>query len=159
MRVLISGSNGLVGSRLVERLSEEGDEPVRLVRGEAAEGEVRYDPYRGPIDIKDFELFDAVIHLGGVSIGEKRWTEKEKGRLWNSRVVSTDNLVKSFGLLVNPPKTFICASAVGYYGDQGDDELTESSPMGGGFLASLCKAVGKVGCGGFGTWHTNCIYS
>lgn len=139
MRVLVGGSHGLVGSRLVERLKEEGHSVVRLVRLAETEDDVRWDPSRGPVDIKDMELFDAVIHLGGVSIGEKRWSEYEKARLWDSRVVSTDVLVAAFKQLVNPPKVFLCASAVGYYGDQGDTELTEASPAGTGFLSELCQ--------------------
>lgn len=137
MRILIAGSHGLIGSHLFDRLVEEGEEPIRLVRYEEESG-IRWDSRRGAVDPKELEGFDAVINLGGAPIGERRWTEREKAKLWDSRVVSTEILARSFDSLLNKPKIFISASAVGYYGDQGDTELTEDSPKGDGFFAELC---------------------
>jgi uncharacterized protein len=139
MRVLIGGSHGLIGTRLIERLQESGHQAVRLARWAESQSDILWDPGKGPLDPRQLELFDAVVHLGGVSIGEKRWTDREKQRLWDSRIKSTDALVRSLSGLINRPRTLICASAVGYYGDQGDTELTESSPSGSGFLAELCR--------------------
>src|SRR5205823_13693644 len=98
MRILIAGSHGLIGSNLFDRLAEEGDEPVRLVRYEEESG-IRWDSRRGAVDPKELEGFDAVINLGGAPIGERRWTEREKAKLWDSRVVSTEILARSFSSL------------------------------------------------------------
>jgi uncharacterized protein (TIGR01777 family) len=84
------------------------------------------------------EGIDAIIHLGGVGIGERRWTERVRQRLWDSRVQSTEVLATAAASSTFRPKTFICASAIGYYGSRGDEVLTESSPQGQGFLADLC---------------------
>lgn len=139
MRVLIGGSHGMIGEALVSRLLEEGHEPVRLVRQQPQEGEVFWDAYGGDVDRLNFEGFDAVVHLGGENIGERRWTEGFKQRLWDSRVVTTEVLAKILRTIPKPPEVFVCASGVGYYGSRGEEELTESSSKGEGFLADLCE--------------------
>lgn len=140
MKVLVAGSHGLIGSSLVEALISRGDHVVRLVRSRrSADGEIRWDLHSQSIDLELMEGFDAVVHLGGVSIGERRWSEREKELLWNSRIVSTDILAQALAKVIVRPATFVCASAVGYYGDRGDEVLTEKASSGEGFLAALCK--------------------
>lgn len=139
LKVLVSGSHGLIGSLLVEQLRERGDEVVRLVRTrKAGPGETSWDPDGRRVPVEELEGFDAVVHLGGASIGDKRWTERYKERLWNSRVVSTDILVKGLVETILPPKVFVAASAIGFYGDRGNEVLTERSERGSGFLADMC---------------------
>src|SRR4051794_18475616 len=121
MRVLVSGSSGLIGTSLVARLNTLGHRVVRLVRSTPKENDILWNPSTGGVPDGALEGFDAVIHLSGVSIGEKRWTESEKERIWNSRVVSTEFLAKRLLETVSQPKVFICASAVGFYGDRGDE--------------------------------------
>lgn len=138
MRILVSGSHGLIGSALVSTLEKLEHQVVRLARGFPLEREIPWNPYTGEAPAGTFEGFDVVVHLGGASIGEKRWTQRQKQKIWDSRVVSTELLAKNFLELTKPPKLWICASAAGYYGNRGDELLTEQSSQGEGFLAELC---------------------
>ena len=140
MKILVSGSTGTVGSHLLNVISSNSSEIWRLVRSRA-EGErlIFWDPQGGRVDNPDLlERFDAVVHLSGENI-IGRWTEKKKDSIRQSRVLSTRYLVNLFSGLRNPPKTFICASATGYYGDRGGERLTERSAVGSGFLPDTCR--------------------
>jgi uncharacterized protein (TIGR01777 family) len=140
MRVLISGSHGLVGQALVKSLIKSGDEVVRLVRKEPAFGEVEVEwhPNQGLIDSEQLKNLDAVVHLAGEGIASGRWTEDKKKQIRESRVSGTELLSKSLAGLPDPPATFVCASAIGFYGDRGDEILTEESSPGSDFLARVC---------------------
>jgi len=141
MRVAVSGSGGLVGSVVVPGLAGAGYEVVRLVRRNPAPGEkaVGWDPEKGMVDAVGLDGLDAVVHLGGENIGSGRWTAARKDAIRNSRVKGTRLLCNALAGLPKPPKTLLCASAVGYYGDRWEDLLTEESPPGKGFLPDVCR--------------------
>lgn len=140
MDVAVSGSHGFVGSALVPALTAAGHTVRRLVRGTAAVGEVAWDPDGGTIDDARLEGVDAVVHLGGVGIGDKRWTAEQKERIRSSRVRGTAVLAKALAALPTPPRVLVSGSAVGYYGDRGEAILTEESAPGHGFLADVVRA-------------------
>jgi uncharacterized protein (TIGR01777 family) len=141
VRILISGSSGLIGSAVAQTLAEQGHTVSRLLRPQtrvaAIEGDVRWDPYSGDFDSQAAEGADAVIHLAGASIGEGRWTDERKVVLRTSRVEATKHLVTALAALSSGPRIFICASAVGYFGDRGDEKLTDHAGPGNDFLAKL----------------------
>ena len=142
MRIAVSGSTGLVGSEVVTVLSAGGHEVVRLVRRMPAPGEtsaLRWDPAKREIDAAGLEGFDAVIHLAGENVGSGRWTAARKAAIRDSRVNGTRLLCEALAGLARPPKTLVCASAIGIYGDRGEDALTEESPAAAGFLAEVCR--------------------
>jgi len=141
MRVAVSGSTGLVGSEVVTGLSAAGQEVVRLVRHAPVPGEgaVRWDPAKGEIDAAGLEGLDAVVHLAGENVGSGRWSSARKAAIRDSRVNGTRLLCEALAGLDRPPKTLVCASAIGYYGDRGAEPLTEESPHGAGFLAGVCR--------------------
>lgn len=147
MRILVSGARGLVGSALVPLLAAGGHRVVRLVRTESADAQtsirddaqVVWNPQAGDVHPDAFEGFDAVIHLAGENIASGRWTDGRKRRIRDSRVVGTRRLCKVLAQCARPPKVFLCASAIGYYGDRGDEVLTEQSAPGTGFLADVCR--------------------
>lgn len=139
--IVIGGASGLVGRRLAAALSDDGQTVHRLVRGAArGEGTIAWRPEAGQIDGAALEDCDAVIHLGGESIAGSRWTAARKTAIRDSRVVSTRLLSETLARLNRPPRVFVCASAVGYYGARGDEPLTEDSPPGTGFLSDVCQA-------------------
>jgi uncharacterized protein len=142
MKVLISGGSGLVGSALTNTLRADGHVVSHFIRpgGKAAPGDVLWNPSRATVDVPALEGHDAIVHLSGASIADGRWTDKRKAILRSSRVDSTRVLVDSLTHLKQPPRVFVCASAIGYYGDRGDELLTESSGYGNDFLAILCRA-------------------
>jgi len=139
MRILVSGASGLVGSALVPSLEGAGHEVVRLVRNSIgdAPGEAPWNPAAGELDSAVIDGSDAVINLNGRSIAEGRWNSAVKQELRSSRLDSTRTLAEAIGQSKNPPRLLINASAVGYYGDRGDEQLDESSGIGAGFLAEL----------------------
>lgn len=143
MRVLVSGSSGLIGSALVTRLASEGHEVVRLVRGEAtAADEVRWDPAKGSIDLAGLQgagPLDGAVHLAGEGIGEKRWSDEQKRRILDSRVQGTTLMAETLAALDPKPKVLVSGSAVGFYGLRGDEVLTEESASGDGFLADVTR--------------------
>jgi uncharacterized protein (TIGR01777 family) len=139
MKILIGGSHGLVGTALVKSLAADGHEVFRLVRhAPSQKTEVEWSPDRYSIALARIEGFDAVVNLAGESIAEGRWTDEKKRRIRESRVKGTKLLGDALANLTVPPKTFICASAIGYYGNRGDEILTEGSVPGDGFLAGVC---------------------
>lgn len=140
MKVLIAGSSGLIGSAIRQALLEAGDDPYRLLRSKPLESktDINWDPAKGILNPSDIEGFDVVIDLTGESI-IGRWTPEKKRRILDSRVSSTRLLIDTFSKLESPPKVLIVASAIGYYGDRGDEPLTENSPAGEGFLSEVCK--------------------
>lgn len=140
MKILISGSHGLVGTALIERLQSAGHEISRLVRHyPGSEDEIEWSPDRYSIQIARLEGFDAVFNLAGESIAEGRWTDEKKHRIRESRVKGTKLLGDALANLAQPPQTFICASAIGYYGNRGDEVLTEKSSSGNDFLSEVCR--------------------
>lgn len=141
LRILVSGSKGLVGSDLCSFLQSAGHQVVSLTRKKGNRGQdtIFWNPKSGEIAKEDFEDFDAVIHLAGKNIGSGFWTKKFKEEIFLSRCRDTWLLSQVLLRLFRPPKTIICASAVGIYGNRGDEELTEESPPGTGFLANLCQ--------------------
>jgi len=140
MDVVVSGSHGFIGSALVPALTAAGHRPRRLVRGPAAGGDVSWDPDAGTIDAAALEGTEGVVHLGGVGIGDKRWTPQQKERIRGSRVRGTTVLAEALASLADRPLVLVSASAVGYYGDRGDEILTEESTPGNGFLAGVVRA-------------------
>jgi len=142
MDVAVSGSSGLIGSALCRYLEERGDRTIRIVRRAPQPGEdaIEWHPDRDELDAGAFEGVDAVVNLAGASIGAKRWNTEEKRRLIDSRVRSTTLLSRALAHAANPPATFVSGSAVGYYGDRGNEELPESSGPGTNFLAELAAA-------------------
>jgi uncharacterized protein (TIGR01777 family) len=138
LRVLISGASGLIGSAMTSALESIDCEITRLVRRSPGHShELNWNPMR-PIPPEIVSGFDAVIHLSGETVAG-RWTDAKKGRIRDSRVVSTDNLSQTLAKAEKPPTTFICASAVGYYGNRGEEILTEESLPGDGFLSEVCR--------------------
>ena len=137
-RILISGASGLIGSALGSSLESHGHEVTRLVRRPARTPyEIPWDPlHRIPPDL--VSGFEAVIHLSGESVAG-RWTEAKKKRIGDSRVVSTQNLAQALADAKQRPSTLVCASAIGYYGNRGDQLLSEESPSGTGFLPEVCR--------------------
>src|SRR5688572_10428537 len=129
MDVAITGSSGLIGSALADRLGAGGHRVLRLVRGDGATGpdEVRWDPSAGQIDAAGLEGVGAVVHLAGEPIGGGRWTESRKRRVLESRTRGTSLLARALAGLQRPPAVLLGGSAIGYYGDRGDEELTEES--------------------------------
>lgn len=140
MRIAVTGSSGLIGSALVPLLEKRGHSIVRLVRRQpSAPDELGWDPEEGRLDRAGLQGVDAVVHLAGVGIGERRWTRAQKERIRQSRVRGTSVLSEALAALDRPPTVLVSASAVGYYGDRGDEELTEESGSGRGFLAEVVK--------------------
>ena len=154
MKILISGSHGLVGKALIRSLTNDKHEVVRLVRREhpADSSEVEWLPNQGRIDAEKLEGFDAVVHLAGENIASGRWTGEKKRAIRESRVKGTALLSDALARLSQPPSLFLSASAIGYYGDRGDELLTEKSAPGNGFLAECLYPVGRSheACGGEG---------
>ncbi len=140
MRVVVSGSSGLIGQAVVSALRARGDEVTPLVRRTPRPDEAAWDPPAGSIDAGAIDGADAVVHLAGAGIGDKRWSAARRHEIVSSRVQSTALLARTLGGLNRPPTVLVSASAVGYYGDRGDEELTEDSDPGSGFLAEVCRA-------------------
>ena len=137
-KVLVSGAGGLIGAPLVSSLRSSGWSVVRLVRDAAdSSDQISWDPAKG-IAPEAVSGFDAVIHLAGESIFG-RWTDAKKAKILNSRVVGTSNLARALAQTEEKPKVFVCGSAIGYYGDRGDELLHEESEPGQGFLPEVCQ--------------------
>ncbi|MGH9117060.1 MAG: TIGR01777 family oxidoreductase [Acidimicrobiales bacterium] len=141
MRVAVTGSTGFIGAALVASLRTHGHEVVRVVRGPAPHGEaaVRWDPRAGTIDAAGLEGLDGVVHLAGEPIAAKRWSEEQKLRIIESRRQGTTLLAATLAGLDAKPSALVSASGVDYYGDRGDEVLTEASGAGHGFLTEVCQ--------------------
>jgi uncharacterized protein len=139
MTIVISGSSGFIGTALVHELQRLGHRPVRLVRRSPGSDEIRWDPAAGTIDAASLEGLDAVIHLAGAGIGGRRWNAKYKELLVESREQPTTLLATTLASLSRPPAVLLSASAIGFYGDRGEETLTEASSAGSGFLPDLVK--------------------
>src|SRR5918997_62644 len=139
MNVLISGATGMIGSALTRELKDGGHSITRLTRSPEGAGDIRWDPDAGTID-GSLEGHDAVVHLAGESIAEGRWTPQKKRRIMESRERGTRLLAEAIADLPEPPRVMVSASAVGYYGDRGNELLREESGPGSDFLAEVCQA-------------------
>ncbi|MDQ6798512.1 MAG: TIGR01777 family oxidoreductase [Actinomycetota bacterium] len=140
MNVIVTGSHGLIGGELVSQLLSGGHQVTRLVRhGRSGPGEASWDPPAGTIDGAALEGHDAIVHLAGVGIGDHRWTDEHKAAVLDSRLQGTRLLTTTLAGLRQPPAVVASGSAVGYYGDRGDEELTEASEPGSGFLADVVR--------------------
>jgi uncharacterized protein len=138
MRVLISGASGLVGTEVAKQLREQGHEPLRLVRRKAtAPDEVEWNPTTGFIQPSIMETVDAVVNLAGATTGKIPWTENYKKEIVSSRLDSTRTLVKAMAEAKSRPEVLVSGSASGFYGDCGEQILSENSPKGTGFLSDL----------------------
>jgi len=141
-RIAITGATGLVGSALTSALSGQGNQVIPLRRGTSqSDGtDVFWEPSgRGIIDPKALGDIDTIVHLAGENIATARWTDAQKQKIRVSRVDATRNLVRSLRNCEKPPATLVCASAIGFYGDRGSEEMTESSAPGSGFLPEVCQ--------------------
>lgn len=138
MKIAITGASGLIGTELIPFLTTGGHTVIRMVRHKAKPGEIEWYPDAGIIDRNALEGLDAVIHLAGDNIAEGSWTPEKKARIRESRVKSTRLLCETLAQLDNPPKVLICGSAIGYYGDRGDEILREESPGAQDFLGQVC---------------------
>lgn len=144
-RIAISGASGMVGTALARVLSTGGHEPLALARPasdppHAVHDTVAWDVSAGTIDREGLEGIDAVVHLAGESIADGRWTDERKRRILDSRVEGTRLLAETLAQLDSPPPVFVCASAIGFYGDRGAARLDESAERGDGFLADVVEA-------------------
>lgn len=150
MRVAITGASGFIGGALCARLEGAGHQVLRLVRATAgsvtagttagAGGAIaRWDPERGWADTDDIQGCAAVVHLAGENVGVGRWSGAKKARIRESRERGTGALVQALARLAEPPPVLVSASAIGWYGDRGDEVLTEESAFGTGFLADVCR--------------------
>ncbi len=140
LNVLVSGASGLVGSALLPLLTTGGHRVTRLVRTSSDQGDaVPYDPLTGKVDESRLRGTDAVVHLAGENIAGRRWSKAQKERIRESRVRGTRALAEAVAGMETPPAVFVCASAVGCYGDRRDEVLHEDSQVGAGFLADVCR--------------------
>ncbi|MGA2230284.1 MAG: TIGR01777 family oxidoreductase [Tepidisphaeraceae bacterium] len=141
MKILVSGSSGLIGGALLKALSAAGHQAVPLVRTSHAPtaGAASWDPMADRMDAAVLADLDAVIHLGGENLAHGRWTAAKKVRIAESRVRPTGLLARTMAQLQRRPKIFLCASAIGFYGDRGDEILSEDSQVGKGYLPQVCR--------------------
>ena len=138
MRIAVSGASGLIGAALCRSLTGDGHDVVRLVRRAPKHpGEVRWDPAGGTVEADGLSGVEALVHLAGAGIGERRWTAARKKVLRDSRVLGTDTVARAAAAMDPRPRVLVCGSAIGYYGDTGDAWVDEDSPKGEGFLADL----------------------
>lgn len=139
MRISVTGSSGLIGSALVPALTAEGHEVARVVRSATAGGAWRWDPGAGHVDARAVNGMDAVVHLSGENIAAGRWTAARKARIRDSRRHGTRVMAEAVAGADPRPKALLCASAMGFYGDRGDESLTEASAPGRGFLPEVSR--------------------
>ena len=154
MKVLITGASGLVGTALQRSFAEKGYEMLLASRKEAEDGNhIQWSIDDGFSEPERLEGLDAVVHLAGESVSGLRWTDEKKSAIRDSRVFGTRSVVDAISRLKNKPKVFVAASAIGFYGERGDEEVTESSAAGDNFLASVTKdsasqsfEIGRASC-------------
>ena len=142
MDIAVTGSTGLIGTALCRRLEADGDRVIRVVRRRVAadEAAIRWDPAAGTIDAASLEGVGAVVHLAGAGIGDKRWSVERKREILESRTKGTALLAATLAGLERKPDVLVSGSAIGFYGDRGDEVLTEQSEPGNDFLAEICTA-------------------
>lgn len=153
MKVLVTGGTGFVGRSLVKKLVENNHEVILLTRNSEAAKQAlpfplkifKWDPEAFTPPKEAYDNIDAIVHLAGESIAAGRWNDKQKNRIMNSRVLSTRNLLTGLIASGAKPKVLVLASAIGIYGDRGNETLLENSPQGIGFLADVCRAWEKEG--------------
>lgn len=137
-RIAITGASGLIGTALVGHLKSEGHTVQRFVRRPVvAPDEIQWDPKTGYVDIEALRGVDAVIHLAGVGVGDKRWSKKYKAEILNSRLLGTTAIARAVSEV--KPQVFITASAIGWYGESGNRAVVESDRVGDDFLAAVCR--------------------
>ncbi|WP_199528047.1 TIGR01777 family oxidoreductase [Kitasatospora sp. SolWspMP-SS2h] len=146
MRIAVTGSTGLIGSALVDSLLTDGHEVLRLVRRRSRTGPqpdgtvgVGWNPQLMQIDRPALEGVEAVVHLAGAGVGDRRWTDSYRREIRDSRVLGTETLAAALSRLEEPPRVLVSASAIGYYGQTGDQVIDEGSPSGSDFLAEVCQ--------------------
>lgn len=139
MKIMVTGATGLVGSKLVPLLKQDGHEVVALTRRSPCNSSERHWNPAGTLPPETFDGIEALIHLAGENIGDGRWTVAKKQRIRDSRVIGTRLLAEAAAASGGAVKTFVCASAIGFYGNRGNELLTEGSPVGSGFLAEVCR--------------------
>ncbi len=139
MHVAITGSSGLIGTALTENLRADGHQVTRLGRSASnAADTARWDPAAGEIDTEALAAADAVVHLAGVGIADRRWSDAHKQAVLDSRLDGTTTLARALAALDDGPKVLLSGSAIGYYGPTGDDAVDETSPAGSDYLADVC---------------------
>ena len=137
-RIAVTGASGLIGSSLVGYLKSQGHTVQRLVRRPAVSSEeITWDPIAGTVDMEALAGIDAVIHLAGAGVSDKRWTKKYKSEILNSRLLGTTTIAKAVAIV--KPQVFISASAIGWYGESGNRAVIESDRVGDDFLAAVCR--------------------
>ena len=137
-RIAVTGASGLIGSALVGYLKSQGHTVQRLVRRAAVSSEeITWDPIAGTVDMDALAGVDAVIHLAGAGVSDKRWTKKYKSEILNSRLLGTTTIAKAVAIV--KPQVFISASAIGWYGESGNRAVVESDRVGDDFLAAVCR--------------------
>ncbi|MEJ2111770.1 MAG: TIGR01777 family oxidoreductase [Acidobacteriota bacterium] len=140
MNILITGSSGLIGSNLSRSLAIKKHRILHLVRTKpTSENDIYWNPVSSDLDAESLEGVDAVVHLAGENIFGMRWTEEKKRKIRDSRIQGTRLLSEAVAGLKTPPSAFISASAIGFYGDRGEERLTENSAPGRGFLSDVCR--------------------
>ncbi len=136
MIIAVTGSSGMIGSALCKFLESSGHRVIRISRN--PDDEIFWNPADGVIDEKGLDGVNAVIHLAGENIAGRRWSNKQKSLIYESRIKGTQLLTKTLAALPSPPEVLLSGSAIGFYGDSGDTPVDETSPQGDGFLASVC---------------------
>lgn len=137
-RIAVTGASGLIGTALVGYLKSQGHTVQRLVRRAAVSSEeITWDPIAGTVDMEALAGVDAVIHLAGAGVSDKRWTKKYKSEILNSRLLGTTTIAKAVAIV--KPQVFISASAIGWYGESGNRAVVESDRVGDDFLAAVCR--------------------
>jgi uncharacterized protein (TIGR01777 family) len=137
-RIAVTGASGLIGTALVGYLKSQGHTVQRLVRRPAVSSEeITWDPIAGTVDMEALAGVDAVIHLAGAGVSDKRWTKKYKSEILNSRLLGTTTIAKAVAVV--KPQVFISASAIGWYGESGNRAVVENDRVGDDFLAAVCR--------------------
>lgn len=140
MRIAITGASGLIGTALVKSLTNDGHEVIKLVRNPSSSpDEVRWDVTQGVENTVKLNGIDAMVHLAGAGVGDKRWSEQYKTEIKNSRVIGTQTIARAMANLPQPPKVMISASAIGWYGDTGSEKVDERDAAAAGFLPEVVR--------------------
>ena len=140
MRIAITGSSGLVGTALIKAIEARGDTAVRVVRGHAGSDDVSWNINEGTIEADKLAGVDAVVHLAGAGIVDEKWSPERKKLVLESRTKGTALMATTLAALGDKPRVFVSGSAIGFYGDRGNEVLTEQSPRGNGFLSDVVVA-------------------